>query len=157
MYCPLPLQTSLPGFPPSVMFWMLCTRTRTSCREHTHPPFITATGQLHVCAIMISLGGLRCWGFSYYGQVRYCFLSFIRGPSHIFSDLKQLGNGGILNVFAPPSSNVLTGVVQVVCGEQVRGAGIRPRVAAVALYFMTVILSHQHTCALLTTTGIRCW
>ena len=71
-----------------------------------------ASGFKHTCVLMSSTGGVRCWGWNQYGQ---------------------LGDGTTNNVLSPPSSDVLTGVVQIATGD-------------------------SHTCALMSGTGgVRCW
>ena len=70
------------------------------------------TGYEHTCALMNATGGVRCWGWNNHGQ---------------------LGDGNIIDVHSPPSSDLLTGVVQIAAGW-------------------------AHTCVLMNGTGgVRCW
>jgi alpha-tubulin suppressor-like RCC1 family protein len=69
-----------------------------------------STGDAHTCALT-SMGGLRCWGHN--------------GDA-------ELGTGNYDLVLSPPSTDVLSGVKQVVA-------------------------SNLFTCALLTSGGVRCW
>ncbi|MFN9941730.1 MAG: RCC1 domain-containing protein, partial [bacterium] len=62
----------------------------------------------HVCVIMVSNGGVRCWGFNGGGQC---------------------GNGGTSNVLTIPSTDVLTGAAEIDGGGQhtcalMAGAGV---------------------------------
>jgi alpha-tubulin suppressor-like RCC1 family protein len=71
-----------------------------------------AAGYAHTCALMTT-GGVRCWGSNQWGQL---------------GDDTSLGSYRS----TPPSTDVLTGVEAIVTGA-------------------------MHTCALMTTGGVRCW
>ena len=71
-----------------------------------------AAGWHHTCALMSGTGGVRCWGSN---------------------DNGQLGDGTTNDRYSPPSSDVLSGAVQIAAGG-------------------------YHTCALIVGTGdVQCW
>ncbi len=95
------------------------------------------TGVAHTCALTTS-GGVRCWGWNTYGQAsavhayveRSCQCILISG--HVCC--VQLGIGSVNGQGTPPTAHpdVLTSVTAITAGS-------------------------QHTCALTTSGGVRCW
>ena len=122
-----------------------------------------SSGAYHVCALLDTTHGVRCWGANFYGQ---------------------LGIGNKTNLTSPPNYDVLTGVVQISAGAAHTCAllnatgGVRcwgwnsygqvgvskpgvtdsPPTSDLLIGVARVAAGWDHTCVLMRGTGgVRCW
>eukprot|EP01084_Bolivina_argentea_P106771 190989_1 len=77
-----------------------------------------ALGAYHTCALL-STNGVKCWGYGNYGQLGYGKTDNIDGPGEMGEDLQEVDLGAVK-------------VIQIALGA-------------------------YHTCALLSTNGVKCW
>ena len=125
-----------------------------------------SVGSEHVCVLMSSSAGVRCWGLG---------------------DAGALGNGGTSNILSPPSTNVITGVSVVsagyahTCVLMTSSSGVRcwgweengrlgnggssasafivsPPSTDIITGVSRVVAGGAHTCVLMSSDGgVRCW
>lgn len=121
-----------------------------------------SAGRVHTCALM-SAGGVKCWGYNFYGQIGDNTMSSRFTPV----DVSGVSTGVVAISSGADHSCALTSAGGVKCwgfnldgelGDNSTTIRLIPvNVSGLASGVMSISAAYAHTCALTNAGGVKCW